>query len=212
MQPGVKIRIVDEKGIRIFTEACARERQNILTLLGNFGVNALGLPDQDNNYILRAQPSIHRVILGGKRIVLRHNLTGTVESIESRFLLENFIDKNIVPVISPLGRSEDGAVLDIDGDQAAAVIAASLGTKLIILSNIPGLLRDPKDPTSLIQTVSPTKRQEIQSFAQGRMTIKLQSVLWSLDNGATGAIIGTSSCPQPLRMALAEQQGTVFTP
>ncbi len=212
VQPGVKIRIVDEKTIKIFAEACAQERQNILTILSDFGVNVLGLPDQDNNYVLQAQPSIHRVILEGKRIVLRHNLTGTVKSIEKQLLLKNFIGRNIVPVISPLGRSKDGVVLDIDGDQAAAVLAASLGTKLIILSNVPGLLLDPKDPTSLIQTVNLTKRHEIQSFAQGRMTVKLQSVFWSLDNGATGAVIGNSSCPQPVRMALSEQQGTVFTP
>ena len=56
-----------------------------------------------------------------------------------------------VPVVCPLGRGEDGALYNINADTAAAALAKALpARKLVYVSDVPGLLRDPADPSTLI--------------------------------------------------------------
>jgi len=61
------------------------------------------------------------------------------------------IDKGITPVISPTARGEDGQVYNCNADVAAARAAIALKAKrLVFMSDVPGLLRDPKNPATLI--------------------------------------------------------------
>ena len=65
-----------------------------------------------------------------------------------------FLSSRMVPVITPLGRGEDGRVYNINADEAAAAIARALeARKLVFLSDVPGLLEDPRDATTLLSHV-----------------------------------------------------------
>jgi acetylglutamate kinase len=65
--------------------------------------------------------------------------------------LRECIEKGITPVISPTARGEDGKVYNCNADVAAAQAAIALGAqRLVFMSDVPGLLHDPKDPATVI--------------------------------------------------------------
>ena len=66
-------------------------------------------------------------------------------------MLENLLDENLVPIVSPLSSDASGTLLNINADTVAAAIAGSLGAeKLILATGAPGLLENLGDPRSLI--------------------------------------------------------------
>jgi acetylglutamate kinase len=100
--------------------------------------------------------------------------------------VQNLIDEEIVPIISPLGRGRDGQVYNINADIAAAKIAQALKAhKIIYLSDVNGVRRDPKDETSLISTLTPAQIQTLkqQGIIAAGMIPKVDSALEALAGG-----------------------------
>ena len=94
--------------------------------------------------------------------------------------------------------------------KAAAIASALRAQTLIILSNVPGLLRDFPDETSLIAQIPLAQAQEhLERYAQGRMKRKLLGAIEALQQGVGKVIIADGRPSQPLRRALAGQ-GTVI--
>src|SRR4029079_18562625 len=91
-----------------------------------------------------------RSVREGKTMILRDDYTGTVEAVNLP-LLTQFIGPGRVPVIAPLALSTENEALNVDGDRVAARIAVAIDADaLLILTNVPGLLRDIHDPSSLV--------------------------------------------------------------
>jgi acetylglutamate kinase len=96
------------------------------------------------------------------------------------------LDKGIIPVITPLGMGPDGKMHNVNADVAAAAVAKALrARKLAFLSDVPGLLRNPEDPGSLISTL---KQSEIEwlideGVISGGMLPKIKSCLAALEAG-----------------------------
>jgi acetylglutamate kinase len=102
--------------------------------------------------------------------------------------VQKLIDAEIVPIISPLGRGRDGQVYNINADIAAAKIAQALKAhKIIYLSDVNGVRRDPKDESSLISTLTPAQIQILKEegvIASG-MIPKVDSALEALAGGVS---------------------------
>ena len=78
---------------------------------------------------------------------------GDPVAVDTRAVLE-MLDAGIVPVITPLGTGRDGHLYNINADSAAAALAKALKVrKFAVVSDVPGLLRDPADPKTLIPTL-----------------------------------------------------------
>ena len=96
------------------------------------------------------------------------------------------INREIVPVISPIGAEESGMVLNINADIAAAALASSLqASKLIYVSDVPGIMRNPAEKDSLIPSVSSEQIDQLikQKVIDGGMIPKVQSATAALKNG-----------------------------
>jgi len=96
------------------------------------------------------------------------------------------IHGEIVPVISPVGATADGTPLNINADLAAAALAAELrATKLIYLSDVAGIMRDPSVPDSLIPAVSAAGIEMLvtEKIIAGGMIPKVQSAVSALQKG-----------------------------
>ena len=96
------------------------------------------------------------------------------------------IRQEIVPVISPIGAEESGVVLNINADIAAAALASSLqASKLIFVSDVPGIMRDPSVPDSLIPSVNSEQIETLirQKVIGGGMIPKIQSAAGALNKG-----------------------------
>jgi acetylglutamate kinase len=79
---------------------------------------------------------------------------GDITSVESA-RLKKYLENGYMPIVSPVGRDKEGQLYNTNADTAAAHLAAAIGARrLVYLCDVPGLLRDPKDPATLISSVS----------------------------------------------------------
>ena len=112
-------------------------------------------------------------------------LVGEIDCINTD-LLEMFLKNNYIPVISPVGIADDGSSLNLNADTAAGEIASSVDAeKLIILTDVPGVLRDPNDPDSLIQRI---KIDEVPGLIEegvisGGMIPKIETCVKAIEDG-----------------------------
>lgn len=88
----------------------------------------------------------------GQPVDLGH--VGDIVNVESRRILK-YLEDGYIPIVSPIARDKDGQLYNTNADTAAAHLAAAIGARrLVYLCDVPGLLRDPKDPSSLISSIS----------------------------------------------------------
>jgi acetylglutamate/LysW-gamma-L-alpha-aminoadipate kinase len=204
-------RYTDRETLEIFAMVTAgRINKLLVEYLQKLGVNAIGLSGLDGRLLEGRRKAVLRVVENGKRKVLRDDYSGRIEQVNSA-LLSSLLDAGYVPVVAPLAVSYQGEALNVDGDRVAAAISAALKAhKLIVLSNVPGLLRTFPDESTLIPFIPREKATEhLDRYAQGRMKKKLLGAIEALHEGVSQVVIGDGRLDQPLQRALAGQ-GTVI--
>ncbi len=151
-----------------------------------------------------------RIVENGKRKVLRGEYSGRITKVNSE-LLQTLLVAGYVPVVAPLAISHQNEALNVDGDRAAAAIGAALRARLlVILSNVPGLLRDFPNESSLIKHVRAGDAPVVlEKYAQGRMKKKILGATEALESGVQRVMLADGRVAQPVRRALAGS-GTVI--
>jgi acetylglutamate kinase len=120
------------------------------------------------------------------------------------------LDAGLLPVITPLARDAAGAIYNINADDAAGAIARALqARKLVFLSDVPGLLRNPKDPESIISTLSRGEVQELirGGIIDGGMLPKIQGALDAIAAGVGKVHIIDGRAPHSLLLEIFTDQG-----
>jgi len=142
--------------------------------------------------------------------VLRGEHSGVIERVNAG-LLKTLLEAGYTPVVAPLAISYGSEALNVDGDRVAAAIGSALkAPTLIILSNVPGLLRRFPDESTLIPRIPLAEAAEhLNRYAQGRMKKKLLGAIEALHDGVEQVVIADGRVAQPLHQALAGQ-GTVI--
>ncbi len=192
---GMTSRYTDSETIRIFAMAVAGQiNTELVALLQQHGVNALGLTGVDGRLMLAKRKAVVRSVTPEGRVqILRDDYTGQIEQINAQ-LLEQLLDAGYTPVIAPLALSHQGERLNVDGDRAAAAVAAALHAEaLAIMTNVPGLLSDPADLNTVIHTIPANQLSEYMDYARGRMRKKLLGAQEALQGGVRRVCIGSSS-------------------
>lgn len=208
---GHSSRYTDRETLEIFAMVAAgRINKLLVERLQQLGVNALGLSGLDGRLLEGKRKSTLRIVENGKRKVLRGEYSGKIERVNAG-LLRLLIKAGYTPVVAPLAISYESEAVNVDGDRAAAAIGAGLKAQtLVILTNVPGLLRDVADVSTLIPHVPLAQAEEhLEHYAQGRMKRKLLGAIEALHDGVEKVIIADGRVAQPLRLALAGQ-GTVI--
>jgi acetylglutamate kinase len=124
--------------------------------------------------------------------------------------VQAFLNSQMVPVITPLGRGEDGRVYNINADVVAAAIARALGArKLVFLSDVPGLLEDPQDMTTRISHVEVADVQGLtdRGVISGGMLPKIGAGVQALQAGVKKVHFIDSSMPHSLLLELFTDKG-----
>ena len=207
---GYSSRYTDRETLEIFMMAYAgKVNKLIVERLQRLGINAVGLSGIDGRLLEGKRKTAIRIIEDGKQKVLRDDWTGTIERVNGG-LLTTLLDAGYLPVVAPLASSYDGEALNVDGDRAAAALAVGLGADtLLLLSNVPGLLRAVPDESTLITSIARAEVEEFLPVAQGRMKKKVLGAAEALSGGVGRVILGDARSAQPISRALAGQ-GTVI--
>lgn len=207
---GYTSRVTDLDTIADIQRAYRGRINNDLVLrLQRLGVNAIGLSGLDGRLLEAERKEAIRVVENGRKFLLRDDYTGKVTRVNTA-LLRQLLDSGYRPVITLPALATDGSAVNVDGDRAAAAIAAALGsTDLVILSSVPGLLRDVNDPTSLIRSIPKAGLAAGQDVALDRMKKKLLGAEEGIAGGVQRVILGTANRTGPVTAALAGE-GTVI--
>jgi [amino group carrier protein]-L-2-aminoadipate/L-glutamate 6-kinase len=120
------------------------------------------------------------------------------------------LDAGYMPVIAPLAISPQGEALNVDADRAAAMIAGAAGAdQLIMLTNVPGLLRQFPDESTLIARIDKAHVEASLDFAEGRMKKKVLGASEALGLGVREVIFADGRVENPIANARAGK-GTVI--
>jgi acetylglutamate/LysW-gamma-L-alpha-aminoadipate kinase len=207
---GFTSRYTDRKTLEIFAMAVNGKVNTLLVeQLQRMGVNAFGLSGLDGQTIKATRKASVQIIENGKRKILRDDYTGKIEQVNTGLLCLLLASRN-TPVIAPIAVSENGEALNVDADRAAAMIAASLrADTLLLLTAVPGLLKDFPDETTLIKIIPQSYLGNALEIAQGRMKKKVLGAQEALQGGVKQVIIADGRVANPISNALAGN-GTVI--
>lgn len=126
-----------------------------------------------------AKPLHGNWLFGAKRIAAPdRGYVGEVVQVSARAVVE-MLDARIIPVVTPLGTGvDDGHLYNVNADFAAAALAKALKVcKFVLVSDVPGILRDPEDPSTLFSTLrlADTSRLKEAGVISGGMLPKIES-------------------------------------
>lgn len=208
---GHSSRYTDRETLEIFVMVTAGKINKLLVeRLQQLGVNAVGLSGIDGRLLEGKRKSFLRIREGGKRKILRGEYSGVIETVNAD-LLKTLLAAGYTPVIAPQAISHESEALNVDGDRAAGAIAAALNAEsLVILTNVPGLLRDVEDESSLITQIPQAQAEDyLDRYAEGRMKRKVLGAVEALRDGAGQVILADGRVDNPVRNAL-NGNGTVI--
>jgi acetylglutamate/LysW-gamma-L-alpha-aminoadipate kinase len=208
---GHSSRYTDRETLEIFLmTAAGKINKLIVEQLQQMGVNAIGLSGLDGRLLEGKRKDKLRIVENGKRKILRGEYSGTIEKVNGD-LLRLLLDAGYTPVVAPIAISYENEGVNVDGDRVAAAVGAALkADKVVILTNVPGLLRDVEDEGSLIKQIpSSQAEQYLDKYAKGRMKRKILGAVEALQEGVGQVIIADGRSEQPVQRALAGE-GTVI--
>lgn len=208
---GYSSRFTDRETLEIFEMVyCGKMNKGIVERLQRSGVNAVGLSGIDGRIFEGRRKDTVRSVENGKVKLLRGDHTGTVDKVNAS-LLTLLLDAGYLPVLTPPGISHQGVAVNVDGDRAAAAVAGALGAEaLLLLSNVPGLLREFPDESTVIPSIPAEQVSDFLPFARDRMKKKVLGAAEAVAAGVNRVIFADARTDRPVSGALAGA-GTVVS-
>jgi len=188
------LRVTDQETMDIVTMVLVGKiNTEIVAHIGLHGGKGVGISGKDN-LLLKARKRSPQIVVDqetGDEILVDLGLVGEIESINPE-LLDVLTENDYIPVISPIGVDEHAKTLNLNADTVAGEVAAQVGAeKLIILTDVPGILTDPTDPGSLIRKASIMEVQDLidQGIVKDGMLPKVATCVNALEKGVKSAHI-----------------------
>jgi acetylglutamate kinase len=198
------LRVTDETSIKIVTDVLdGAIRPRIVATMQEFGGKAIGISGREVFLAERLGPQIDG------RSLVDIGFVGEVVSLRLE-RVQAALAEDVVPVISPIAQSPNGAILNVNADIAAGAMAGALeASKMIYVSDVLGVMRDVKDPNSLIPTVN---REDIahlikEEIIEGGMIPKVRSAVSALGQGVGKVHLIDGRIPHALLLEIFTANG-----
>ncbi|WP_404809543.1 acetylglutamate kinase [Methanobrevibacter smithii] len=181
------LRVTDEETMEIIEMVLVGKiSTDIVSQISYHDGKGISLSGKDSRLIFAHKKPVSKVTReSGGEEEIDLGLVGEIDCINTD-LLEMFLKNNYIPVISPVGIADDGSSLNLNADTAAGEIASSVDAeKLIILTDVPGVLRDPNDPDSLIQRIKIDEVPDLieEGVISGGMIPKIETCVKAIEDG-----------------------------
>jgi len=159
----------------------------VLAALRSHQLQAVGLSGVDAELITaRKRPPVRVVDDGGATATVDYGHVGDIESVDP-LVLTTLMEGRFVPVVASLAGDDVGNVFNVNADTVAESLAIALrAQKLVYLTSVPGVLRDPKDPASLVTFADPDDLAEL--MASGALSGGMRPKVESCIRAATGGV------------------------
>lgn len=207
---GYTSRYTNRETMEVFLMAVNGKVNSLLTeQLHGLGINAFGLSGMDGGLMVAARKDAIQSVENGKRKIIRDDYTGKIETVNVA-LLEMLLGAGYLPVIAPVAVSQKGEALNVDADRAAAMVASALKAEtLILLTAVPGLMKNFPDESTLVRRLPQSQLPAALEAAQGRMKKKVLGAEEALKGGVGKVIIADGRIASPISSAIAGN-GTVI--
>ena len=192
------LRVTDQETVDIVQMVLAgKVNKTLVKLLGKRGGKSMGISGMDGGLI---KAKMRNPDLG---------YVGSIVSVNIQPVMD-LLEKGYIPVISTLGCDEEGNTYNINGDTAAAYIAGALGAeRLIMMTDIAGVLRDKDDPSTLIPELTINDAVELfeKNVIAGGMIPKIECCIDAIHRGVESVIIMDGRVPHSILMELLTDEG-----
>jgi len=205
-------RVTDEATLDVAKMVFAGKiNTDILSALRGQGVSAVGLSGVDGDILhaTRRPPTDVVDPATGVSRVVDYGLVGDIQAVDTS-LLRLLLENKYVPVLASLASDGAGNILNINADTVASVLAKDLqASKLVILTGVPGLLRDRNDPASLITriTTDQAKAAMRDGTVAGGMLPKLKALVDAVEGGVGRGHILSGTQPGAILLELFTSAG-----
>ena len=177
---------------------CGRVNKDLVATLNRTGGRALGLCGLDGG-MLRA-----------RRLDEKYGLVGEITAVDPR-PVEDALERGYIPVVSTVAQGEDAETsYNINADTAAAKLAVALGAeKLVLLTDVRGLLRDPADESTLLHQVHMSQIPGLikDGIISGGMIPKLDCAVEAVRSGVRSTVILDGRIPHSILIELLSDEG-----
>ena len=187
------LRVTDQETMNIVKMVLVGEiNTEIVSNVCLHGGKGVGLSGKDN-HLIKARKRAPQVVLdnNGDEKMVDLGLVGEIDSINTE-IIDVLTSNDYIPIISPIGVDDNGSTLNLNADTVAGDLASHLGAeKLIILTDVPGILEDPDDPESLIRKVNIDETLELidQGIVRDGMLPKVLTCMEAIKNGVSSTHI-----------------------
>ncbi len=192
------LRVTDKETVDIVQMVLAgKVNKTLVNLLQQKGGHAVGLSGIDGGIL---EATMKNESLG---------YVGDITKVRTQPITD-LLEKGYIPVISTIASDRQGNTFNINGDTAAAYIAGALhAERMILMTDIAGLLRDKDDPSTLIPalTVSEARRLFYDGIISGGMIPKVECCIEAIENGVHHAVIMDGRVPHSILMELLTDEG-----
>lgn len=172
------LRVTDADTMEVAEMVLNKVNKELVTMIQSLGVNAVGISGKDGGLL-----NVEKKLSKGEDI----GFVGNIKNVNPKVLYD-LLDNDFLPVVCPVGMDDDFNTYNINADDAACAIAEALNAeKLAFLTDIEGVYKDPKDPSTLISElpISEAKKLIEDGYIGGGMLPKLNNCIDAIENGVS---------------------------
>src|SRR3989338_7129747 len=193
------IRVTDEETLDVVEEELEKLNDLIVNELSELGANAVGL-NGEKKKIIQVEKKEAKIDLG---------LVGHIIQINTEPILDELKSDTVV-VILPMGKGQDKKAYNVNADEAAASISSALkAEKLVLLTNVKGIIRNPEDPNSFLSTLTTQEAKGLikNNIVQEGMIPKVLACINALEKGVKKTHIIDARTPHGLLLEIFTVKG-----
>lgn len=204
------LRVTDEATMEIIHEQLAgKVNKEIVLGISKHGGRAVGISGLDGNFIRATKMLYKTTTRTGREVEVDLGLVGEVKEINPT-VINYLVGTGYIPIVAPIGVDDEGHSLNINADTVAAELAAAMhAKKIILLTDVPGVLRDPHDEKSMIShlTIEETQKLIDEHVIKGGMLPKVEACIKALKAGVERAHILKGTEPHALLLEILTESG-----
>ena len=194
------LRVTDEETMEIAEMVLGRVNKSLVQLVESLGVRAIGISGKDGELL-----KVEKKLSNGEDI----GFVGDVKQVNAQILYD-LLEKDFLPIICPIGMDDDYNTYNINADDAACAIARAMQVeKLAFLTDIEGVYKDPKDPSTLISELEVEEAKHLigDGYIGGGMLPKLQNCIDAIERGVSRVHIIDGRIPHCLLLEIFTNKG-----
>ena len=194
------LRVTDGETMEIAEMVLSKVNKSLVSMMQKVGLKAVGISGKDGGLF-----TVKKRLPGGKDI----GYVGEITKVDTE-VIDALVDQDFIPVIAPIGVSEEYEDYNINADDAACAVATALkAEKLVFLTDIEGVFIDPTDKSTLISEMDIHEAKDIieKGVVGGGMLPKLNNCIDAIEHGVSRVHILDGRIPHCLLLEIFTNKG-----